>query len=124
MSSKRLHNRKELKSRRKKLRNNATYAEKHLWKFLKHSQLAGKKFRRQHSIGNYIVDFFCYEENLAVELDGQHHSDKEVIEYDKERTKFLESLGIKVIRFENHEVIFNTDNVLKKIEEKLNKNMQ
>ncbi len=116
MSSKRLHNKKELKVRRQSLRNNATYAEKHLWKFLKHSQLAGKKFRRQHSIGNYVVDFFCYEKNLAVELDGHHHLEKEVIEYDKERTKFLESLGVKVIRFENLEVIFDTDRVLRDIE--------
>lgn len=112
-----LFNRPELKEKRRKLRNNATYAEKHLWQYLKHSQLTNTKFRRQQSIGPFIVDFFCYKTKLAIELDGQHHFEKETIEYDKRRTKFLESNGIKVVRFENQEVLYDTDRVLKEIEE-------
>ena len=119
MSSKNLHNKKELKPGRKELRNNPTLAEKHLWRYLKHSQLSGKKFRRQHSIGYYIVDFFCYESNLVIELDGQPHFEEENIGYDKNRTKYLESLGLSVIRFENQEVLYNTERVLKEIEKYL-----
>lgn len=111
-----MYNRKELKQRRQKLRNNATQAEKHLWRYLKHSQLANCKFRRQNSIGSYIVDFFCYEKKLVIELDGQPHFEQKRIEYDKKRTEYLESLGIKVIRFENNEVLLDTDRVLRDIE--------
>ena len=108
------HSRIELKKRRKELRNNTTDAEKRLWLFVKNKQLHGRKFTRQHSIGKYIVDFYCYEEKLILELDGEQH--KEQIKYDEERTKYLESLGYKVIRFNNMDVLFNTDNVLKEIE--------
>lgn len=68
-----LHNRKHLKDFRKELRNNSTKAESRLWKVLRKRQLEGRKFRRQHSIGNYIVDFYCPEEKLIVELDGAIH---------------------------------------------------
>ncbi|MEL6536768.1 MAG: DUF559 domain-containing protein, partial [Bacteroidota bacterium] len=68
-----LHNRKYLKERRQALRNNLTSAEATLWIFLKGRQLEGKKFRRQPSIGNYIVDFYCPEEQLVIELDGGLH---------------------------------------------------
>ena len=65
-----IHNRPVLKSRRKELRNNSTSAEKLLWGMLQHSNLGGYKFRRQHSVGAYILDFYCPSEKLAVELDG------------------------------------------------------
>ncbi len=68
-----LHNRKYLKENRKMLRSNLTPAEAELWKHLKSSQLYGRKFRRQHSIGNFILDFYCPSEKLAIELDGQIH---------------------------------------------------
>ena len=109
-----IHSREKLKQRRKKLRNNATDAEKRLWHFLKKKQLKGRKFTRQHSIGRYIVDFYCFEERLIIELDGEHH--KEQIKYDEERTEYFESLNHRVIRFWNVEVLFNTDGVLKEIE--------
>ena len=110
-----IYNRKEVMERRKELRNNSTYAEVYLWKHLQKSQLSNCKFRRQFSIDGYIVDFYCTEKKLAVELDGQQHFEKEIIEYDKNRTKYLESLGIKVIRFENQEVLYDTERVLKDI---------
>ncbi len=117
-----IYNRNYLKSRRKELRNNSTKAEIILWKYLKSSQLEGRKFRRQQSIGNYIVDFYCPKERLVIELDGEVHFNKDAIEYDKLRTEYLESKFIKVIRFENKEVIYNIEKVLKTISNNFNKN--
>jgi len=72
-----------------------------LWTYLKKSQLKGTKFRRQQSISNYIVDFYCPEKKLAIELDGDFHFDEEVEKYDRERTNFINKLGIKVLQFES-----------------------
>ena len=107
------HNKKSLLSYRKYLRNHATPAEAYLWTFLKQSQLDGRKFRRQQSIGNYIVDFFCYEEMLVIELDGEIHNNQ--IEEDTERDQNLHSQGIRVIRFENRFVFEHIDQVLNEI---------
>lgn len=93
----RIHNKKYLKENRKQLRNNSTEAEILLWLELKQSKLDGRKFRRQHSIGNYIVDFYCPSEKLAVELGGEIHFQEEQIKYDKSRDAYINSLGIKVI---------------------------
>lgn len=112
-----IFNKKSLKPRRKELRNNSTQAERHLWRYLKHSQLRGRKFRRQQSIGNYIVDFYCPEEELIIELDGEVRFTPEAQEYDIKRTKYFECIELRVIRFENQEALLNTDVVLKKIEE-------
>jgi very-short-patch-repair endonuclease len=117
MNYKKIFNKKELKPRRKKLRNNSTYAEVFFWQQVKKGQLEGRKFRRQTSIGSYVVDFYCPEEKIVVELDGEVHFDEEIIKYDKERTKYIESLGIRVIRFENQDVLRNTDYVLNTIKE-------
>ena len=111
-----IHSRMELKNRRRELRHNATDAEKRLWFFIKDRQLNGRKFTRQHSIYKYIVDFYCYKERLIIELDGGHHKENEQMKYDEERTKYLESIGHKVIRFDNTDVLFDTDTVLMKIE--------
>jgi very-short-patch-repair endonuclease len=119
--NKKIFNKKELKPRRKGLRNSSTYAEVFFWQQVNQSQLEGRKFRRQTSIGSYIVDFYCPEEKLIVELDGEVHFNEEAIRYDKERTVFLESLGLRVIRFENNEVLKNTEYVLSKIMEYFNK---
>lgn len=67
------HNKLVLKSIQKDLRNNSTPAERELWKYISSNKLAGRKFRRQHSVNNFIVDFFCFEEKLIIELDGEHH---------------------------------------------------
>jgi len=118
-----IHNRKHLEERRKKLRNNSTQAEIFLWNYLKHSKLEGRKFRRQHSIGNYIVDFYCPSEKLIIELDGEVHFNDDAIEYDKRRTTYLENKGFKVIRFENQEAIYNVDLVLEQIISNFRKNI-
>lgn len=73
MGTDNIHSRKHLETYRKKLRKNATPAEKYLWKFIKKKQLEGRRFLRQHSILNYIVDFYCPSERLILELDGQGH---------------------------------------------------
>ncbi|WP_299312387.1 endonuclease domain-containing protein [uncultured Aquimarina sp.] len=102
-----IHNRKHLETLRKDLRNNGTSAEAFLWKYLQKSQVKGRKFRRQHSIGNYIVDFYCPKEKLIIELDGEIHNKPEVHDNDQKRTEYLESLGFIVIRFENKMVFDN-----------------
>ena len=96
-----IHSRKHLETYRKSLRNHATPAERFLWKELKNKQLDGKRFLRQHSILNYIVDFYCPSEKLIIELDGEIHFNEEAQAYDAQRTKDLEELGFTVIRFEN-----------------------
>lgn len=75
-----------------------------------------RKFRRQHSVGKYIVDFYCSEDKLAIELDGAAHYEEENIKYDMKRSWFLKSLGIRVMRFRNEDVLYNTDFVLKQIQ--------
>jgi len=97
----RLHNRRELKETRKKFRRNATSAEAVLWKLLKNKQIQGLKFRRQHSVGKLILDFYCPVKNLAIELDGEHHAVPGKETLDLKRDNFLISLGIKILRFEN-----------------------
>jgi very-short-patch-repair endonuclease len=106
-----------LKARRRELRNNPTPAEAILWKHLQRRQLLGKKFRRQYSIGRYIVDFFCVECDLAVELDGASHFRELGAEYQGERTAFLQEMGIELIRFENKIVYENIEAVLETIRE-------
>ena len=94
-----IHNLVKYKKRRQDLRNNSQDPEIILWSYLKGKQLQGYKFRRQHSIGNYIVDFYCTELKLAIELDGEQHSEERNVEYDKIRTEYLNSLGVKVLRY-------------------------
>jgi len=106
-----------LKARRRELRNNPTPAEALLWIHLKGRQVLGKKFRRQFSIGRYIVDFFCVECDIAIELDGAPHFAELAAEYDAKRTAFLEGAGIQIIRFENRTVYQNIEAVLETIRE-------
>jgi len=110
-----IHNRKGLEPYRKKLRNNPTSAEATLWCELQRKQLDGRKFRRQHSVGSYILDFYCPLEKLCVELDGAGHFTEEGIAYDKERTEYLNSLNIRVIRFKNIDVFERMEKVLSEI---------
>ncbi|WP_242203123.1 endonuclease domain-containing protein [Aestuariivivens insulae] len=110
-----IHNRKHLEERRKELRNNLTSAEATLWKSLQRKQLKGRKFRRQHSIKNYIVDFYCASEQLIIELDGAIHLDFAQQDYDYERTLILENSGFKVLRFENKMIFENLTEVLEEI---------
>ncbi|MGH7411692.1 MAG: endonuclease domain-containing protein [Candidatus Methylomirabilis sp.] len=99
----------------KRLRRNQTDAERKLWMRLRARQVNGLKFRRQHPIGRYIVDFCCPEHQLVVELDGGHHASK--IQADRRRTEFLVQLGYRVLRFWDHEVLTNPEAVLEQIAE-------
>ena len=108
-------NHKFLKEKKRYLRNHATPAEAVLWKLLKGRQLEGYKFRRQHSIGNYIVDFYCTELRLAVELDGLWHKDEIQEIKDNERTKYLESQGVTLIRIGNRALFANTGMAIDRI---------
>lgn len=103
----------------KELRNNMTQAEIILWGYLK-TKPSGYKFRRQHPIGIYITDFFCYKLNLIIEVDGSVHNNKEVKQNDERRQKFIESEGIKIIRFTNEEVMNRLEIVTEKIQSLLN----
>lgn len=96
----------------KSMRNNATDAESLMWQILRNKQFMNLKFRRQHVIKPYIVDFYCHELGLVIELDGSQHGTDDEIEYDAERTKFLEALSLKVVRYWNHDVLSRTDVVL------------
>ena len=95
------------------LRKSSTDAESRLWLHLKNRNLAGFKFRRQHPIPPYIVDFVCLDEQLIVELDGGQHAEQTV--RDIERTAFLETKGFRVIRFWNDVVLTQTETVLEEI---------
>ncbi len=97
------------------LRNTMTEAEKALWKNLRNRQIMGFRFRRQHPINDFVVDFFCYEAKLVIELDGEVHDDISQKERDQERSKVLNGLGLNVIRFRNEEVLNNLDEVVSKI---------
>ena len=105
----------ELKTFRKELRSNLTPAEAALWNMLKNSSLEGRKFRRQHSVGPYILDFYCSFERLAIELDGQVHMSGAAEQRDYERSLFLEFYGIKVIRVENKWIFEEPDWVVEQI---------
>src|SRR5262249_49556234 len=87
----------------RKLRNNPTDAELALWRQLRLRQFGGYKFRRQQSLGPYIVDFVCLEKRLVVEVDGGQHNEHAV--YDAKRSAWLEAQGFHVLRFWNHEVL-------------------
>jgi very-short-patch-repair endonuclease len=115
--SKRIHNNIDTVAFRKELRNKPTPAEAFLWNQLKKRKLGGRKFRRQHGIENFIVDFFCYKEQLIIELDGEVHNDFNQMAYDDKRTTRLEKLGNRVLRFENKMVFDSLSSVLQEIQE-------
>jgi very-short-patch-repair endonuclease len=96
----------------RELRKNQTDAEQLIWNLLRGRRFLGKKFRRQHPVGRYILDFYCHEEKLAIELDGGQHNEPVQEKKDSKRTEFLEKQGIKVLRFWNNEVLQQTESVL------------
>ncbi len=98
-----------MRDKARELRKNQTDSELVFWQLVRAKRLDSLKFRRQHPIQPYIVDFICPEKNLVIELDGGQHA--EVIEYDEKRTHFLESKGYTVIRFWNNEVLTNIEGV-------------
>lgn len=96
-------------------RQKQTKAEQLLWSRLRNRKLNGFKFRRQHPIRNFILDFYCHQFLLAVEIDGDYHNQEEQKDYDSGRTFEIEELGIKVLRFTNKEVEEDIDKVLQEI---------
>lgn len=105
------------KEKRKKLRSNMTQAEKYLWEELRKKAIAGYRFRRQFSIAGFVVDFYCMDAKLAIEVDGEYHKFNK--EYDFQRESAIKEYGIKFLKFSNQEVLRDWDTVNLKIEKKL-----
>jgi very-short-patch-repair endonuclease len=110
-----LYNDKARKEWRQNLRNASTQAEMHLWNSLQRRQFEGLKFRRQYGVGPFILDFYCANLRLGIEIDGDSHESQKAKVYDQQRTNFLNSQNIDVVRFHNAEVIENVDQVLQKL---------
>jgi len=110
-----LFNTKPETPKRKQLRNNLPAPEIILWSKLRGKQLAGYKFRRQESIGRYVVDFYCPVVHLIVEIDGDSHFTPDAEDYDKDREAYFDSLGLNIIRFTNEEVTKNLYGVLDRL---------
>jgi len=102
-------------ARRRELRILSTDAEALLWRFLRNRDLLGFKFRRQHPCGRYILDFYCVERRVCIELDGGQHFEPGAIAYDELRTAFLRHRGITVLRFSNDLVLREASAVLEAI---------
>lgn len=115
----RLYNRTTDKAKRQRLRNNATEAEKVLWLYLRKRQANGYKFRRQYSIGAFVIDFFCPRLKLAIEVDGGIHLKEDVKAYDKERERIIRSVGIEFLRFTNKQITHRLSKTLKIIKAKI-----
>jgi very-short-patch-repair endonuclease len=105
----------------RKLRRNQTDAEKKLWKTLRNRQLAEVKFRRQFSIGGYILDFYCPEYRLGIEADGRQHYQDEVRQQDETRTRELSRLVVEIIRFNDREILSNIEGVYEIIKKTIEK---
>jgi very-short-patch-repair endonuclease len=97
------------------LRKNMTLAERVLWVKLKNRDIFKVKFRRQHPVWIFIVDFYCHEYKLVIEVDGEIHNESETKEYDLGRTAEIEKFGLKVIRFTNDQILYNIDSVVSEI---------
>jgi len=104
-----------LVNRAREMRKNPTKAEEIVWDILRDQRFLNLKFRRQHQVGDYVVDFYCHEKRLVVELDGPVHSAHERVKIDQKRDGYLRSQGLKVVRFRNEDVLNNTDSVLQQL---------
>jgi very-short-patch-repair endonuclease len=109
-----------IKAKAKELRKNPTRSEEILWSYLRRRKLKKMYFRRQHPYGIYILDFYCFEANLAIEVDGGIHLNQ--VEYDNERTKYLESSGLTVLRFNNEDIENDIKTVIEEINKYINTN--
>lgn len=110
------YNTSELREVRKKLRNNPTKYEEILWEYLKWRKFLWLKFRRQHSIGRYVLDFYCPSIRVWIEIDGEIHNNPENKIYDAICTEYITSDGIHIIRFTNFDIDYNREQVLKDLE--------
>lgn len=113
------YNKHSEKAKRRELRKNSTTAERILWKHLKAKRFSNLKFRRQYSIGKFVIDFYCPKHKLAIELDGSVHEMDEIKVYDDERENIINTFGISFLRFINEEVYINLENVLNLIKIKI-----
>ena len=113
------YNKKTEKENRRRLRKEQTYTEEIVWMQLRNRQILGYKFRRQYSVDKYIIDFYCPELKLAIELDGDVHNLPEQKEKDIVRQKYLEEFGINLIRIKNEEFFSNPNKTFEKIENKI-----
>ncbi len=107
----------EIIKRARMLRKTMTKAEEKLWNHLRKKQIEGLRFRRQHPIGKFIVDFYCHALKLVIEVDGNIHQEEIQQERDENRTYEIQKLGLTVIRFDNEMVLSNISRVLKEIKE-------
>jgi very-short-patch-repair endonuclease len=115
-----IHDNRDLLERRRELRSNQTKAEKILWWYLR-DRKTGVKFKRQHSLGGYILDFYCADKKIIIELDGEIHNTEEAKKYDAVRDKYFKELGYIILRFLNSEVENDIEKVLDKIEDRIGK---
>ena len=97
----------------RQLRQSWTDAELRLWQLLRNRSIGKHKFRRQHPVGPYVVDFICLEQKLVIEVDGSQHTDR--VKQDKKRTAYLEAQGFRVIRFWDNDVLMQTESVMQAI---------
>jgi very-short-patch-repair endonuclease len=114
-----LYNDPSRKPNRRRLRKNATDAERKLWSILRNRQMAGLKFLRQYSVGQYILDFYCPEKRVAIEIDGGQHAGIRGHKWDTRRDTYLHDLNIRVIRFWNNDVLQNIEGIGQKIGEEV-----
>jgi len=119
--SKYLYNDPSTKLDRRRLRKNATDAERKLWSILRSRRMAGLKFFRQCSVGPYILDFYCPEQRLAIEVDGGQHANVYGQQHDAHRDRYLRELNIRVIRFWNNDMLQNIEGVGQRIREEAEK---
>ncbi|MCL4511370.1 MAG: endonuclease domain-containing protein [Bacteroidetes bacterium] len=112
-----IFNKSSEREKRKMLRKNMPEAEVILWSRLKGKQIVGMKFRRQYSVGPFVLDFYCAEKKLAIEVDGPSHFEDGAQEHDAERQRWIEQFGIRFLRFTNTDVRTNLNGVLRAIEE-------
>ena len=106
-----------MRERRQFLRKNMPQPEIILWSKIRRKQIKGYRFRRQYSVGSYVLDFYCPELQLAIEIDGESHDRADVVEYDRERQEEISQLGITFLRFTNVDIMKNLESVLRKIKE-------
>ena len=111
----RIFNRSSETQNRQALRRASPAAEQKLWQALRGRQILGYKFRRQYSVGSYVIDFYCPQLKLAIEVDGDSHYQAEAVEYDRNRQGYIESMGIRFLRFTNREVFEQLGDVLEQI---------
>lgn len=110
-----IYNKSSQKEKRRYLRHHMPKAEIILWSVLKNKKVLGYKFRRQYSVGSFVLDFYCPRLKLALEVDGDSHFNSVARIYDQKRQKYIEEFGIKFLRFTNNDIYTNFDGVIEEI---------